>query len=117
MDIRDGSGLSSLNRISAGALLGTVRHLESTAEWETFWESLPEAGSRELARRMSRTAASGNLRAKTGTVRRVSALTGMVRSADGERIVFSIVGNDLPSETAAKRLEDQVGRILAEWRR
>ncbi|HSG47391.1 MAG TPA: D-alanyl-D-alanine carboxypeptidase/D-alanyl-D-alanine-endopeptidase [Longimicrobiales bacterium] len=117
VEIRDGSGLSILNRISAGGLLGTLRYLAGTPEWEAFWESLPEAGTARLFRRMARTAAAGNLRAKTGTVDRVSALTGMVRTADGERIVFSIVGNELPSETGAKRLEDQVGQALAEWRR
>lgn len=117
VEIRDGSGLSTLNRISAGGLLATVRHLAGTPEWDSFWESLPVAGTSLLHRRMARTAAAGNLRAKTGTVNRVSALTGMVRSMDGERIVFSIVGNDLPSEAGAKRLEDQVGRMLAEWRR
>lgn len=115
--ILDGSGLSSLNRISAGGLMATLRHLAGTPEWETFWASLPEAGSPQLRRRMARTAAAGNLRAKTGTVDRVSSLTGLVRTADGERIVFSLVGNDLPSETGAKRLEDQIGRALAEWRR
>lgn len=117
VEIRDGSGLSTLNRISASALLATVRHLADTPEWDPFWESLPEAGTVRLFRRMARTAAAGNLRAKTGTVDRVSSLTGMVRTAEGERIVFSIVGNDLPSETGAKRLEDQVGQALAEWRR
>ena len=47
----------------------------------------------------------------------VSGLTGMVRTADGERVVFCILGNDLPSEQGAKRLEDRVGRLLAAWRR
>jgi D-alanyl-D-alanine carboxypeptidase/D-alanyl-D-alanine-endopeptidase (penicillin-binding protein 4) len=115
--VMDGSGLSGLNRVSPSALLATLRQVQENGEWEALWESLPEAGSRQLFRRMSRTAAAGNLRAKTGTMDRVSALTGMVRSADGERVVFSIVGNDLFSEVGAKRLEDQVGRALAEWRR
>lgn len=117
IDIVDGSGLSPYNRVSAGALVSALRFLEAGPHWEPFWESLPVAGSRQLFRRMSRTAAAGNLRAKTGTMNRVSALSGLVRSADGERIVFAIVGNDLPSETGAKRLEDDVGRALAEWSR
>jgi D-alanyl-D-alanine carboxypeptidase/D-alanyl-D-alanine-endopeptidase (penicillin-binding protein 4) len=115
--VMDGSGLSGMNRASPGALVATVRQVQENGEWEALWESLPEAGTRRLFRRMSRTAAAGNLRAKTGTMDRVSALTGMVRTADGERVVFSIVGNDLYSEVGAKRLEDQVGVALAEWRR
>jgi D-alanyl-D-alanine carboxypeptidase/D-alanyl-D-alanine-endopeptidase (penicillin-binding protein 4) len=117
INIVDGSGLSILNRASAGTMVSTIRFLDAGPNWDPFWESLPVAGSRQLFRRMSRTAAAGNLRAKTGTMNRVSSLSGVVRSADGERIVFSIIGNDLPSETGAKRLENDVGRALAEWRR
>ncbi|MDT8342542.1 MAG: D-alanyl-D-alanine carboxypeptidase, partial [Longimicrobiales bacterium] len=75
------------------------------------------AGSRQMARRMGRTAAAENLRAKTGTMARVSSLSGVVRTADGERVAFSIVGNDLPSTAGAKRLEDRIGQTLAAWRR
>lgn len=117
VEVVDGSGLSGLNRASPSALLRTFLHVESTPEWPVFWESLPVAGSRQMFRRMARTAAAGNLRAKTGTMDRVSALTGMVEAANGERIVFSIVGNDLYSENGAKRLENQIGAALAEWRR
>ncbi|HSM06274.1 MAG TPA: D-alanyl-D-alanine carboxypeptidase/D-alanyl-D-alanine-endopeptidase [Longimicrobiales bacterium] len=117
VDVADGSGLSSLNRVSPGALVATLRYMEGTPQWAALWETLPEAGSRELFRRMIRTPAAGNLRAKTGTMHRVSGLTGLVTTASGERVVFSILGNDLPSETGAKRLEDRIGVLLAEWER
>lgn len=117
VEVVDGSGLSGLNRASPSALLRTFLHLEASREWTVFWESLPVAGSRQMFRRMARTPAAGNLRAKTGTMDRVSALTGMVTAANGERIVFSLVGNDLYSENGAKRLENQIGAALAEWSR
>ena len=66
---------------------------------------------------MYRTRAAGNLRAKTGTIDRASALSGLVRSATGERILFSILANDVPSTNAAKRIEDQIGAELAEFER
>jgi LysM repeat protein len=66
---------------------------------------------------MYRTAAAGNLRAKTGTIEGVSALSGMVRSADGERLAFSIIINDSPSQTRAERVENQIGARLASFRR
>jgi D-alanyl-D-alanine carboxypeptidase/D-alanyl-D-alanine-endopeptidase (penicillin-binding protein 4) len=115
--LADGSGLSSLNRISPGGLVATLQYMEGTPEWSALWETLPEAGSRALFRRMIRTPASGNLRAKTGTMHRVSGLSGMVTTRSGERVVFSILGNDLPSETGAKRLEDRIGVLLAGWER
>jgi serine-type D-Ala-D-Ala carboxypeptidase/endopeptidase (penicillin-binding protein 4) len=66
---------------------------------------------------MERTAAAGNLRAKTGTINRTSALSGLVRGAEGERLHFSILVNDVPSTWAAKRAEDRVGIHLAGFRR
>jgi LysM repeat protein len=47
----------------------------------------------------------------------VSALSGMVRSADGERLAFSLMVNESPSQTRAKRVENQIGARLAEFRR
>lgn len=108
----DGSGLADTNRATPGAFVAVVAHLSDSPAWETFWATLPEAGGRQL-RRMQRTQAAGNLRAKTGTIRGVSALSGMVRTHDGERIAFSIVSNQLPSAWGAKRLEDRIGARLA----
>jgi D-alanyl-D-alanine carboxypeptidase len=62
---------------------------------------------------MSGSPASRNLRAKTGTMEGVSALSGMVRTRSGERVLFSILSNDVPSEYRAKRAEDQLGIRLA----
>jgi D-alanyl-D-alanine carboxypeptidase/D-alanyl-D-alanine-endopeptidase (penicillin-binding protein 4) len=115
--VLDGSGLAPENRISAATLVAAIEATSLSPGWEAFWESLPEAGDRTLNRRMRSTPAAGNLRAKTGTINRVSALSGMVRSADGERLAFSIIGNQLPSEQGAKRLEDRVGEALARYGR
>lgn len=114
---RDGSGLSGENRVSPGVLVQTVAGMSEGPLWTEFWSSLPRAGTRRELGRMYRTAAAGNLRAKTGTIRGVSALSGMVRSQDGERLAFSLIVNDSPSQTRAKRAENQVGVRLAEFRR
>jgi nucleoid-associated protein YgaU len=66
---------------------------------------------------MYSTAAAGNLRAKTGTIEGVSALSGMVRSRDQERLAFSILLNGTPSTTRAKRVENIIGARLAEFAR
>lgn len=114
---RDGSGLSGENRVSPGVLVQTVAGMSEGPLWTEFWSSLPRAGTRRELGRMYRTAAAGNLRAKTGTIRGVSALSGMVRSQDGERLAFSLIVNDSPSQTRAKRAENQIGVRLAEFRR
>jgi len=46
-----------------------------------------------LSRRFVGTAAAGNVRAKTGSIANVRALSGYVMSADGEPLVFSIIAN------------------------
>jgi serine-type D-Ala-D-Ala carboxypeptidase/endopeptidase (penicillin-binding protein 4) len=115
--VEDGSGLSPLNRATPSALVRLLAHMEGDPNGSAFQASLPEAGNPRELRRMYRSAAAGNLRAKTGTIRRVSALSGTVRTADGEEILFSIIANDVPSPWAAKQVEDRIGIQLASFSR
>ncbi|MEX2527545.1 MAG: D-alanyl-D-alanine carboxypeptidase/D-alanyl-D-alanine-endopeptidase [Gemmatimonadota bacterium] len=115
--IVDGSGLSRDNRSSPGALVQVLDRMGRSPFHAVFASTLPEAGSPTGLQRMYRTEAAGNLKAKTGTIDRVSSLAGMVRSGDGEELLFAILANDVPSTAAAKRLEDQLGVQLAAFRR
>jgi serine-type D-Ala-D-Ala carboxypeptidase/endopeptidase (penicillin-binding protein 4) len=117
IEIYDGSGLSILNRSSARGIVSLLAVMAESPMWNHYWETLPEAGTSVGLRRMHRTAAEGNLRAKTGTIDRVSALSGYVRSADGERLAFSIISNNVPSTWMAKRVEDAIGARLADFDR
>jgi serine-type D-Ala-D-Ala carboxypeptidase/endopeptidase (penicillin-binding protein 4) len=113
----DGSGLAEGNRVSAGAFVQIIRGMSSGPFWPEYWASLPRAGTRRELRRMYRTAAAGNLRAKTGTIEGVSALSGMVRTADAERLAFSLMVNGAPSQARAKWVENRIGAQLASFRR
>jgi D-alanyl-D-alanine carboxypeptidase/D-alanyl-D-alanine-endopeptidase (penicillin-binding protein 4) len=113
IQIKDGSGLSARNLASANVFVRTLEYMAQSDNWEMFLETLPEAGTRRELGRMYRSPAAGNLRAKTGTLNGVSALSGMVRTRSGERILFSILSNDIQSEYRAKRAEDLVGIRLA----
>jgi serine-type D-Ala-D-Ala carboxypeptidase/endopeptidase (penicillin-binding protein 4) len=115
--ILDGSGLSERDRVSAATFVDVLKHMSGTDLWTSYWETLPEAGNPRELRRMYQTPAAGNLRAKTGTIAHVSSLSGVVRSANGERILFSIIANDLPSTWGAKRIEDRIGVRLASFER
>jgi len=117
MVLLDGSGLSAGNRVSPSMLVGLLGNMSAGPLWSTFWETLPEAGRPRELGRMYRTAAAGNLRAKTGTIERVSALSGVVRAADGERLAFSILLNQAPSVARAKAVENQIGARLASFER
>ena len=111
--VRDGSGLSAENRASATVFVQTLEYMASSPYWEEFLNTLPEAGVRRELGRMYRSPAARNLRAKTGTMDRVSALSGLVRTRSGERILFSILSNEVASTFRAKRAEDQLGIRLA----
>ena len=111
----DGSGLAAGNRTSASTFVSVLQRMAETETWNHYWASLPQAGTRRELRRMYQTAAAGNLRAKTGTIEGVSALSGIVRSRDQERLAFSILLNGTPSTTRANRVENLVGARLAEF--
>lgn len=113
----DGSGLSSLNRASARSIVELLAFMAESPFADAYMASLPEAATDRGLRRMQRTAAAGNLRAKTGTINRVSALSGYVRSETGELLAFSILANNVPSTWTAKRVEDRIGGNLASFSR
>jgi len=117
MVLMDGSGLSAGNRVTPQLFVSLLDRMSSRPTWDNYWASLPEAGRPRELQRMYRTAAVGNLRAKTGTIEQVSALSGIVRAADGERLAFSIVVNRTPSVARAKAVENQIGARLASFSR
>jgi D-alanyl-D-alanine carboxypeptidase/D-alanyl-D-alanine-endopeptidase (penicillin-binding protein 4) len=100
----DGSGLSPENRTTTRTMVRLLTLAAGAPFFPALWQTLPEAGHRHLTR-MFNTPAYNNLRAKTGTIDNVSALSGYVRAADGERIAFSIISNSDPSTWKAKRVE------------
>ena len=112
----DGSGLSRLNRVSARSTIHLLGYAAQSSLWESLWFTLPEAGSSDL-RRLRGTPAAANMRAKTGTIDHVSALSGFVRGSGGERFAFSIMSNNVPSTWKAKRLEDEIVVRLASFTR
>jgi D-alanyl-D-alanine carboxypeptidase/D-alanyl-D-alanine-endopeptidase (penicillin-binding protein 4) len=83
-----------------------------------FVNSLPLAGRDKgygtLCRRMKRTPAEGNLKAKTGSLEGVSTLPGYVRSLDGKTLAFSIMTNATVGDLArVRRFQDRLGIAMA----
>lgn len=115
--IMDGSGLSTLNRASAGHVVELLVFAARSDFANPFWSSLPVAAVDRQFQRMHNTPAADNLRAKTGTIDGVSALSGYVRSGDDELLAFSILSNGVSSTWRAKRAEDAIGVRLAQFRR
>ena len=110
--IADGSGLSRLNRLTVSTLVQMLRSAWTSPDFrDSFFSSLPVAArSGTLERRMIRTAAAGRVRAKTGTTRESSALSGIVKG----RYAFSILQNGYPvAHWAARRSQDRFAAVLA----
>jgi serine-type D-Ala-D-Ala carboxypeptidase/endopeptidase (penicillin-binding protein 4) len=110
--IADGSGLSSLNRLTAAAVIGIlVVAWNNPAIRPSFVRSLAVAGvNGTLEDRLERPPARGAVIAKTGTLRESSALSGFVRG----RWVFTVIQNGRPvSQFWARRAQDRFVSVLA----
>ncbi|QDE81035.1 D-alanyl-D-alanine carboxypeptidase/D-alanyl-D-alanine-endopeptidase [Myxococcus xanthus] len=94
--MKNGSGLNDANRFSATQLNQLLRHMVQRFPFSPeYLSSVPIAGKDgTLKYRFEGSDAVGRLRAKTGTLESVSALSGYVTSAGGERFTFSIMAND-----------------------
>ncbi|HTO92773.1 MAG TPA: D-alanyl-D-alanine carboxypeptidase/D-alanyl-D-alanine-endopeptidase, partial [Bacteroidota bacterium] len=120
ISIADGSGVSRYDLTSAATITALLEAMRNKRDMFPAWyASLPVAGrSGTIARRMRGTAAEGNLRAKTGTLNGVSALSGYVTTADGEELAFSILMQNYPSRAGAyRRAQDRIGALLAGLKR
>ena len=99
----DGSGLSRYNYVTADAIVTILTHLYSDPRHrEAFAAALPIAGrDGTIAGRLKGTRAEANVRAKTGSIANVRALSGYLTTRDGEPLVFSIIANhfNLPAST------------------
>jgi D-alanyl-D-alanine carboxypeptidase len=106
----DGSGLSTLNRLTAASLVGLLRVAWADPVFRAvFLRTLPVAGvSGTLRDRLRRVR--GRVFAKTGTTNESSTLAGYVAG----RYVFAVLHNGRPvSTTWARRAQDRFVLVLA----
>ena len=94
--MKNGSGLNDANRFSAAQTTKLLAYMMDKFQvMPEFISSVGIAGKDgTLKYRFEGSDAVGRLRAKTGTLETVSALSGYVASVGGERFVFSIMVND-----------------------
>ncbi|WP_211354491.1 D-alanyl-D-alanine carboxypeptidase/D-alanyl-D-alanine endopeptidase [Stackebrandtia albiflava] len=118
MVLKDGSGLSKDNRLSAGLLASLVSVAASGEhpELSGLAATMAVAGhSGSLWHRFDDDrAAHGEVRAKTGTLSKVSSLTGMVVDADGRWLTFAVIVNDRGNLFEAEAAIDAFATVLAE---
>jgi serine-type D-Ala-D-Ala carboxypeptidase/endopeptidase (penicillin-binding protein 4) len=109
--ILDGSGLARNNLITADAMVQLLVHMSRHRFSNAFRDALPIAGvDGTLRNRMRGTLASGNVRAKTGTLTTVASLSGYLTTPANERLAFSVIINNHSEEIDAHR--DYIDPIL-----
>jgi serine-type D-Ala-D-Ala carboxypeptidase/endopeptidase (penicillin-binding protein 4) len=99
----DGSGLSRYGFVTADMIVTLLERMhKDPRHHDAFLATLPIAGrDGTISTRLKNTRAEGNAVAKTGSISNVRALSGYVRTQDGETLVFSILANSftIPAAT------------------
>lgn len=118
--VADGSGLSRYNYIAPSTITTILARMhQDERHREAFTATLPVAGrDGTISTRMRRTRAEGNATAKTGSIANVRALSGYVKTQDGETLAFSILANNfvIPAATV-NWIADLAVEILANFSR
>ncbi len=112
----DGSGLTRENLASPEDVVRLLLFMRSHRHAKEFLDSLPAGGMPKttLRNRLAAADLKGRVRAKTGHIAGVAALSGYAESLSGDTYVFSILVNGDPgaSTAAADRLQDRICELL-----
>ncbi|MEA2760729.1 MAG: hypothetical protein QOD47_13 [Gemmatimonadaceae bacterium] len=116
--IRDGSGLSDQDLLTPETIVRVLDRIQRDTAFATYYNSMPIAGvDGTIDTRMKGTPAEGNVHAKTGTLAKARSLSGYVTTADGERLIFSILANNTTTPgLAVTHIADVIAAALAAYR-
>jgi D-alanyl-D-alanine carboxypeptidase/D-alanyl-D-alanine-endopeptidase (penicillin-binding protein 4) len=112
----DGSGLSRQNLVTPHAVTKLLTYAASQSWADSFLDTLPVGGvDGTLAERFKEPQMLGRVRAKTGSLGHVNALSGYITGPKNEHIAFSIFVNNhtLTNHTAIETI-DQIVRAIAQ---
>lgn len=115
--LSDGSGLSRNDMITAEASVQLLVYMSRHQYGEVFRNALPIAGvDGTLRNRLRGTTAENNLRAKTGSLSSAASLSGYVTTAASEKLAFSIMVNNYPSDVEPRTAcIDPIALLLASF--
>ena len=117
-EILDGSGLSRSNHTSAKSLVAALQYANTNggSAWANL-SGLPVAGiSGTLIDRYDvGEPGRGTVRAKTGTLSKVVALSGTLVDANGDLLIYTFIANEIPSGTKqGEAAMDEVVKALVQ---
>lgn len=108
--LSDASGLSRKDLVSPAATVKLLRHMWNSPNRDVYVDSLALAGEDgTLDWRFSRSRAKSRVRAKTGTLSHVTALSGYATTLDGRELAFSVFVNNFGVSTSyVRNLVDEI---------
>lgn len=114
--LRDASGLSSGNLITPAALSRLLVHARRDPRQQLLLDALPVSAGETGSLRRRLEDLPGRVRAKTGSIRNVDSLTGLLRTRSGREVAFSIIvnGTGQPSSRIRVVIDAAVRAIAAE---
>jgi serine-type D-Ala-D-Ala carboxypeptidase/endopeptidase (penicillin-binding protein 4) len=114
--MKDGSGLSTLDRVSTRQLASIMRAYITDSMYPYFIKSLPVAGKTgSISNIFKNTVAENNLIAKSGYMRQLRSYTGYVTNKSGKLLTFAIiVNNHLDSAATMKAKLEKIMVLIAE---
>ncbi len=112
----DGSGLSRHNLITPNSAVQLYSYMASSRYANAWRDALTIGGiDGTLKNRFKGTIAAGNVRGKTGTIDQVSALSGYITTASGEKLVFSMIVNGVNDVKLRQATIDEMVVLLANF--
>ncbi|MFW6062457.1 MAG: D-alanyl-D-alanine carboxypeptidase/D-alanyl-D-alanine-endopeptidase, partial [Planctomycetota bacterium] len=118
LKVRDGSGLSKDNRVTPAALTQLLTGVLEYRDATVLLDSLPVSGmDGSLRRRMNTGTCRGRVLGKTGTLARVSTLSGYILDSSNRPVLaYAVLVNDIPSGQVwkARQLQDAICTELVE---
>ncbi len=118
--VADGSGMSRQNSVTARLVARwLVSMQQEPVVGEAFLASMPTAGEGTLRRRFGEGTLDCELRAKTGYLTGVSAISGyLTQTGTGRRVVYSIITNQGARRapiTLVRQMEEKIVGLSDEW--
>ena len=112
--MHDGSGLSRHNLLAPVATVRLLEYMWHSEDRAAYLDSLPVAGhDGTLHWRFQRGGARGRIRAKTGSMSHVLALSGYAEGVDGATYAFSIFANNFGmASSSTRKLVDSIANTL-----
>jgi serine-type D-Ala-D-Ala carboxypeptidase/endopeptidase (penicillin-binding protein 4) len=113
--IADGSGMSRMNRVAPQTIVQWIRKLSRSDHWELFQDSLASPGNGTLKSRFTREKLQSKLYAKSGYLTGTYSLSGvLVHPQTGQRVVFSIMVNNVKPGATSRNAKPMVDKLVKE---